>query len=211
MLFSLLSTIASVLFIETSDHMLIVDLCFTVPLCLSTLFLNIANLAKLLRLWYVWYRQNNLNRVHREQEDSVFESVIRNREGYDEARREIEAAGIPSSEVEEIQRVELRNARRLLNRFGARALENMNMLRLILNIDGDRDPEDTEENRVILFTKIQSLLYNKEKHSHSESCPICCVDFEEDQYIKILPKCAHIFHEDCIERWILKAKHRFIC
>lgn len=27
----------------------------------------------------------------------------------------------------------------------------------------------------------------------------------------MLPKCSHIFHEDCIEGWILKAKHRLIC
>jgi hypothetical protein len=37
------------------------------------------------------------------------------------------------------------------------------------------------------------------------------MEFNEDQYIKILPKCSHIFHEDCIEKWILKAKMRYIC
>jgi hypothetical protein len=37
------------------------------------------------------------------------------------------------------------------------------------------------------------------------------MEFNEDQYIKILPKCSHIFHEDCIEKWILKAKMRLIC
>jgi hypothetical protein len=90
------------------------------------------------------------------EENNIFDSVIRNREGYEEARREVESAGISVIEFEEIQRAELRNARRLLRSFGTRALENINMLRLILNIDGDRNPEDTEENRVMLFTMIQS-------------------------------------------------------
>ena len=105
-------------------------------------------------------------------EETEFQNVFRAREGYNEARQEIEAAGILPSEVEEIQRMEMRNARRLLSQFGTRALQNINMLRMILNIDGDRDPEDTEENRVILFTKITSLPYNKEKHGHYDGCSI---------------------------------------
>lgn len=106
------------------------------------------------------------------EEDAMYQSVLRSRDGYSETRQEIEAAGIHPAEVEEIQRMELRNARRLLAQFGTRALQNINLLRMILNIDGDRDPEDTEENRVMLFTKITSLPYNKEKHGNYDNCSI---------------------------------------
>lgn len=199
--------------IKSSDarDSLFIDIAFTIPLTITTVVLNLVNVGLLGRLTYLYFKQQWEVRRRRREEETVFNSVFRNREGYTEARQELEAAGIQSSELDEIQRMELRNARRLLNQFGSRALQNINMLRLILNIDGDRDPEDTEEQRVILFTKIASLPFNKEKHSHAESCPICCVDFDEDQYIKILPKCNHIFHEDCIEKWILKAKNRYIC
>lgn len=152
-----------------------------------------------------------LEERQRRAEENVFNSVFRNREGYRETRQELEAAGIEPMELDEIQRMEWRNSRRLLRQFGDRALQNINMLRLILNIDGDRDPEDTDEMRVMLFTRIQSVKYNLQEHGHADSCPICCGEFEEKQSVKLLPKCEHIFHEDCIEKWILKAKHRYIC
>eukprot|EP00344_Euplotes_crassus_P011902 CAMPEP_0196995890 /NCGR_PEP_ID=MMETSP1380-20130617/1903_1 /TAXON_ID=5936 /ORGANISM="Euplotes crassus, Strain CT5" /LENGTH=307 /DNA_ID=CAMNT_0042411693 /DNA_START=169 /DNA_END=1088 /DNA_ORIENTATION=+ len=175
------------------------------------LLLNLINGVRLLRLWYVYFRITKTIRRRMRHEDQVFNTVFAAREGYSEARQEMEAAGIDPSELDEIQRMEVRNVRRALSHFGSRALQNINMMRMIFNIDGDRDPDDTEENRIILFTKITSLPYNKEKHGEHESCTICCSEFIEGKYIKMLPKCSHIFHEDCIEGWILKAKHRMIC
>ena len=76
-----------------------------------------------------------------------------------------------------------------------------------MNIDGDRDSDDTDENRVLLYTRIKSLIFEKEKHGDVDSCSICWNDFHVKEQVKILPKWAHIFHEDWIEKWILKAKH----
>lgn len=135
--------------------------------------MNIINGVLLLKLWYVWYKSTVELEIRREHENQVFDGVFAEREGYSEAREEMEAAGIDPTELDEIQRMEVRNARRVLGHFGSRALQNMNMLRMLFNIDGDRDPEDTEENRVILFTKIASLPFNREKHGGSESCVIC--------------------------------------
>lgn len=211
--FSAVMSLLSVLMIKTSESKssIFVDIWFTIPLPITAIMLNIVNGWRLLRLWYVWYKQTMLMEQRMDEEDAMYQSVFRSRNGYSETRQEIEAAGIHPAEVEEIQRMELRNARRLLSQFGSRALQNINLLRLILNIDGDRDPEDTEENRVMLFTKITSLPYNKEKHGNHENWAIWCMDYNEDQYVKILPKWNHIFHEDCIEKWILKAKMRLIC
>lgn len=175
MFLSLLSASMTALLIksskDTSDS-LFLDLAFTYPLVIISLLLNIINIVRLLRLWYVYYKQIWAIERTLQDEEHFINRVFRSRDGYEEAKQEIEAAGIDPTELEEIQRMEMRNIRRLLSRFGNSSLNNGNMLRLILNIDGDRDPEDTEENRVLLFTKITSLPYNMEKHGARDSCPI---------------------------------------
>jgi len=148
---------------------LLFDLTILFPLPTISLLVNLVNGCRLLRVWYVKYRHTVIIQRTRDSEDQLFDRVFASRDGYSEAREEIEAAGINPDEIEEVQRMELRNATRLLGHLGSRALQNINMLRLLLNIDGDRDPEDTEENRVILFTKITSLPFNSEKHGDSES------------------------------------------
>lgn len=32
-------------------------------------------------------------------------------------------------------------------------------------------------------------------------CAVCLSDFEEDENLRLLPKCGHIFHPDCIDMW----------
>jgi hypothetical protein len=113
----------------------------------------------------------------REHEEHIFNSVFRNREGYSETREELEQAGIDPSEIEALQRVELYNARRMLRNFGNRALENINMLRMILNVDGDRNPEDIEANRVMLLTRLQAITYDKTKNGDLEPCAICYSEY----------------------------------
>ena len=202
----------NIIFLKTAETKpsLIFDICLTYSFPLLSLLVNIINGIRLLKLWYVWYKLTVELEIRREHEDQAFNDIFADREGYSEAREEIEAAGIDATELDEIQRVEIRNARRVLSHFGSRAPQNMNMLRMLFNIDGDRNPEDTEENRVLLFTKIMSLPFNKEKHGSSECCTIWWTEFEEGKYIKILPKCSHLFHEECIEKWIMKAKHGMI-
>lgn len=139
-----------------------------------SLVINLTNIVKLLRLWYVWRKIINTAEAQRRNAENTFNTLFTSRQGYNEARQEIEAAGIQSVELDEIQRMEWNNARQLLSQFGAQALQNINMLRLILNIDGERrNPEDTDEHRVILYSRIKTLVYEKEKHGHADSCSIC--------------------------------------
>ena len=35
-------------------------------------------------------------------------------------------------------------------------------------------------------------------------CVICVLDFEKGEKIYKLPKCKHIYHEECFEPWIKK-------
>ena len=108
----------------------------------------------------------------RQNEDRIYDSVFRNREGFRETRDELEQAGIDPNEIEALQRIELHNARRLLRNFGSRAIENINLLRMILNVDGDRNPEELEATRVMLFTRLESITYDKTVNGDMEPCAI---------------------------------------
>ncbi|XP_078148585.1 E3 ubiquitin-protein ligase ATL31-like [Carex rostrata] len=37
----------------------------------------------------------------------------------------------------------------------------------------------------------------------SLECAVCLCDFEDDDNIRLLPKCSHMFHPDCIDEWLL--------
>ena len=36
------------------------------------------------------------------------------------------------------------------------------------------------------------------------ACPICLVDFVNDEVLRVLPCCRHTFHEDCVGEWLEK-------
>ncbi|CAN0910465.1 Brassinosteroid-responsive RING protein 1 [Linum grandiflorum] len=35
-----------------------------------------------------------------------------------------------------------------------------------------------------------------------ESCAVCLYDFEEEDEIRNLANCRHVFHKDCLDRWM---------
>ncbi|XP_061342216.1 NEP1-interacting protein 1-like [Gastrolobium bilobum] len=41
-------------------------------------------------------------------------------------------------------------------------------------------------------------LYNK------SCCSICFQDFEDGELVRILPKCGHVFHLECIDKWLIQ-------
>ena len=45
----------------------------------------------------------------------------------------------------------------------------------------------------------------KVKNQENASCSICLTDFAERDVIKIL-RCNHIFHEECIDPWLMDRK-----
>ncbi|KAJ4775743.1 RING/U-box superfamily protein [Rhynchospora pubera] len=36
----------------------------------------------------------------------------------------------------------------------------------------------------------------------SLECAVCLCEFEDDEKIRLLPKCSHVFHTDCIDEWL---------
>uniref|UniRef100_A0A7C9E4F8 RING-type E3 ubiquitin transferase n=1 Tax=Opuntia streptacantha TaxID=393608 RepID=A0A7C9E4F8_OPUST len=49
-----------------------------------------------------------------------------------------------------------------------------------------------------LYSEVKELKIGK----GSLECAICLNEFEEDETLKLLPKCDHVFHPDCIDTWL---------
>lgn len=43
-----------------------------------------------------------------------------------------------------------------------------------------------------------------DKTQVDEVCSICCDNFEEKQKIRKMPACEHVFHKQCIDKWLQK-------
>nr|KYP73627.1 RING-H2 finger protein ATL2I [Cajanus cajan] len=51
------------------------------------------------------------------------------------------------------------------------------------------------------------ILYSEAKNheSNPESitcCSICLADYKDKEWLKLLPHCGHLFHRDCIDKWL---------
>ncbi|XP_057439814.1 NEP1-interacting protein 1-like [Lotus japonicus] len=42
------------------------------------------------------------------------------------------------------------------------------------------------------------------KLCNKSCCSICFQDFEDEELVRILPKCGHIFHLECIDKWLVQ-------
>ncbi|KAH0977684.1 hypothetical protein GBA52_027403 [Prunus armeniaca] len=36
----------------------------------------------------------------------------------------------------------------------------------------------------------------------SKDCAVCLIEFQDDDYVRTLPVCSHVFHVDCIDMWL---------
>lgn len=43
----------------------------------------------------------------------------------------------------------------------------------------------------------------------NEMCPICVETFRENEMVRVLPRCQHLYHNDCIRAWLLERKSEF--
>ncbi|CAN4088069.1 unnamed protein product [Withania somnifera] len=60
------------------------------------------------------------------------------------------------------------------------------------------------ENRVI--ETFPTFTYAEVKDHHigkgALECAVCLNEFEEDQMLRLIPKCDHVFHPECIDAWL---------
>lgn len=52
---------------------------------------------------------------------------------------------------------------------------------------------------------------NDDKDFEDENCVICLAEFEKGEKVRVLPRCKHVYHVECIDQWLLRALHCPIC
>ncbi|KAB1225446.1 RING-H2 finger protein ATL70 [Morella rubra] len=75
-----------------------------------------------------------------------------------------------------------------------------------IGINTDRDPETAEHGLdEATLNSYPKLLYSEAKKGVStpSCCPICLVDYTDTDALRFLPDCAHLFHVDCIDPWMM--------
>ncbi|EPS62085.1 hypothetical protein M569_12708, partial [Genlisea aurea] len=41
-----------------------------------------------------------------------------------------------------------------------------------------------------------------ERYGAVRECSVCLSNLEDGEFVRILPNCKHIFHVDCVDRWL---------
>lgn len=160
----------------------------------SALTVNIGNCLKLVFLIIVFMRQESgvttrpRARSFEERPRLFIEQSVVNR------GRELDIFGEAPTEDRE-RRIRRRMILRHLRSRGVQE-GTINAIRSILEGALARSEADTPEERVKIYSRIDRVIYDIEKYGASETCPICCSDFENSHHVKLLPECNHMFHED---------------
>ncbi|XP_024520529.1 probable E3 ubiquitin-protein ligase XERICO [Selaginella moellendorffii] len=47
-----------------------------------------------------------------------------------------------------------------------------------------------------------SLEFPGENEEHEAQCAVCLCDFEPSSLVRKLPNCSHVFHRDCLDKWL---------
>ncbi|PWA59897.1 zinc finger, RING/FYVE/PHD-type [Artemisia annua] len=48
-----------------------------------------------------------------------------------------------------------------------------------------------------------AFIYSEDMTLHKGSgCSICLADYKAEDVIRLLPKCSHLFHRECIDTWL---------
>ncbi|MBA0862885.1 hypothetical protein Goshw_013927 [Gossypium schwendimanii] len=60
------------------------------------------------------------------------------------------------------------------------------------------DPEVIENFPLFLYSHLKNLKIGK----RALECAVCLSEFEDDETLRVIPKCCHVFHLDCIDAWL---------
>ena len=73
----------------------------------------------------------------------------------------------------------------------------------------ESDEDATERGRTINFEKLNKFIVNK-SNKPCDDCPICLDEFKCRQHCRKF-RCSHIFHKNCIDKWLVKNVHCPVC
>ncbi|KAG1342309.1 E3 ubiquitin-protein ligase ATL31 [Cocos nucifera] len=60
------------------------------------------------------------------------------------------------------------------------------------------DPAVLETFPTLVYSEVKELKIGK----GTLECAVCLSEFEDDETLRLLPKCSHVFHPDCIDAWL---------
>lgn len=63
----------------------------------------------------------------------------------------------------------------------------------------------------LLMRRFRDLKSNEGSNEvgNDEACSICLAEFESEDLVSQPPKCSHVFHTDCIDKWV--ERNNFTC
>ncbi|XP_073158626.1 RING-H2 finger protein ATL16-like [Henckelia pumila] len=65
-----------------------------------------------------------------------------------------------------------------------------------------------------LIRELPTYKYRKSEFGHSSAlwtCVVCLTEFQEHELLRVLPKCNHAFHLDCIDLWLQNCSNCPLC
>lgn len=64
-----------------------------------------------------------------------------------------------------------------------------------------------------LISKIALCKYRRGDASsvHATDCPVCLGEFRDGESLRLLPKCSHAFHQQCIDKWLKSHSNCPLC
>ncbi|AES82683.1 zinc finger, C3HC4 type (RING finger) protein [Medicago truncatula] len=66
-------------------------------------------------------------------------------------------------------------------------------------VEEEEAPQGLHE---FVINLILSFIYNTTTKSEQETCSVCLTEFKDNDHVRTLPLCSHIFHHDCIDVWL---------
>jgi Ring finger domain len=82
---------------------------------------------------------------------------------------------------------------------------------LIVNVpQRQTQAEGMDKNSLNSIKKIKFQKVPNLKEEEEEKCPVCLLEFEDQEQVKQLP-CGHLFHEGCIDSWLVRNSKCPIC
>lgn len=84
------------------------------------------------------------------------------------------------------------------------------LLRMEEQLNGLNNGGNIGANQEHINARTLSYKYNKRNNSIEEKCTICLCEFDHQDDVRRLP-CMHLFHIECVDRWLTQSKRCPIC
>ncbi|XP_038883202.1 E3 ubiquitin-protein ligase RING1-like [Benincasa hispida] len=115
----------------------------------------------------------------------------------------------------------------LFKKFREHRNSRNNRRPILFDVRGENLPDNDEEGPVLdhhvwyintvglqqsVIDSITMFKYRKnEKLIDGSDCSICLGEFQDDESLRLLPKCSHAFHVPCIDTWLRSHKNCPLC